>query len=148
MIYSNPCQYAIRALTYMAHHRNKPCLAREISQEMGLPYQFLTKILQDLRKKGLLNSAKGRGGGFQLAKPPSKITLYDVKEAIDGVKDLEECAVGIRPCDDHSPCPIHHTFSPIRTSIRKYLKKVTVAQMASALKENSSKNVSQTKRRK
>jgi Rrf2 family iron-sulfur cluster assembly transcriptional regulator len=133
MIYSSGCQYAIRAMVYLAHHRDRACLSREVSQKTQIPYHFLAKILRELNRAGLLTSTRGRSGGVQLAKPPDQITLYDVKEAIDGVKDLEECAVGIRLCDNQTPCPIHDTFAPIHDSIRSYLKTITLETMVSSV---------------
>mgnify|MGYP005850943481 CR=1 FL=1 len=139
MIYSSACEYAIRALTYLATHSNKLCLVREIAESEKLPQYFLGKILQDLVDEGLLRSVKGRGGGFQLTKPPEKLTLYEIKEAVDGVADLEECAVGIAKCSDTVPCPLHETFKPLREQIKKYLKETSLANMARAVQKKKAR---------
>jgi len=138
MIYSKACEYAIRALTYLARHPERPCLAKEISQSEGIPHYFLSKILQNLARSGLLRSAKGPGGGFQLAKPAKEFTLYEIKAAVDGVADLEECAVGLERCDDEVPCPLHETFKPLRQRIKRYLEETTLEAMARAVEEKKS----------
>lgn len=133
MIYSKACEYAIRAMTYLARHSDRMCLAKEISSDEEIPHYFLSKILQSLAREGLLKSTKGPGGGFQLAKPPKAITLYHIKRAVDGVGDLEECAVGLARCNDKMPCPLHDTFQPLRERIKRYLKETTLADMAQAV---------------
>ena len=133
MIYSKACEYAIRAMTYLARHSDRMCLAKEISSSEEIPHYFLSKILQSLAREGLLKSTKGPGGGFQLAKSAKSITLYHIKKAVDGVNDLEECAVGLARCNDEVPCPLHDTFQPLREQIKQYLKETTLADMAQAV---------------
>jgi len=135
MIYSKACEYAIRALTYLARHFDRSCLVKEISNHEEIPHYFLGKILQSLARDGLLKSAKGPGGGFKLAKSPEELTLLEIKEAVDGVADLEECAVGLEKCDDETPCPLHETFKPIREQIKAYLRTTTLSDMARAVEE-------------
>ncbi len=133
MIYSKACEYGIRALTYLARHPNRLCLAKEISQSEGIPHYFLSKILQNLARQGVLRSVKGPGGGFQLAKDPEELTLYDIKALLDGTQDLDECAVGLGRCTDETPCPLHDAFQPLRERIKRYLKETTLADMARAV---------------
>jgi Rrf2 family protein len=135
MIYSNACEYGIRAMTFLARHHDDLHLARNIAEAEEIPYFFLSKILQSLARDGLLKSTKGRGGGFQLARTPKKITLYQIKVSIDGADDLEECAVGLNRCNDRQPCPLHDTFKPLRGQIRKYLKETTLFDMGLAVDE-------------
>ena len=135
MIYSNACEYAIRAMTYLARNPSALHLAREIAEEEEIPYYFLSKILQNLARDGLLKSTKGRGGGFELAKKPESIKLYDIKVSIDGDVDLYECAVGLAKCNDRQPCPLHDTFKPLRERIKRYLKETSLSEMAFAVEE-------------
>lgn len=133
MIYSKACEYGIRALTYLAQHPDRLCLAKEISENEEIPHYFLGKILQSLARDGFVNSTKGPGGGFRLARPAEEITLYQIKDAIDGTNDLHECAVGLEHCDDQMPCPLHDTFMPLREEIKDYLEETSLAQMAKAV---------------
>ena len=133
MIYSKECEYAIRALTYLARHRGKRCLAKEIANAEEMPLYFLSKILQTLTRQKLLSSAKGPNGGFQLLKAPEAISLYHIKKLIDGVEDLDECAVGLGRCNSQTPCPLHDEFKPLREKIKRYLQESTLSEMTRAV---------------
>jgi Rrf2 family protein len=136
MLYSSACGYAIRALTFLAQQPPGGfCQLRDIADGEDIPSAFLGKILQDLVRADLLHSAKGPHGGYALARRPAAITLYTIKEAIDGTADLEACASGLGRCSDDKPCPQHDRFKPLREGIRRYLTTTTVADMAQALAE-------------
>ncbi len=136
MLYSNACAYAIRALTRLAMLRpNGYALLDELCDESNLPRHFVAKIFQDLVRKGLLVSAKGRGGGFALARRPHEITLYDIVAEVDGVNWMKNCVVGMARCDDTQPCPQHDQWKPIRENLRHYFQQTTLEQMAETLKK-------------
>ncbi len=136
MIYSSACEYAIRAASHLALEARRSgkgrVKLRELAASEGLPPPFLSTILNTLVGAGLLNSARGPTGGYELARPPETITLYDIKEAVDGVQALEACAVGLERCSDEMPCPLHETWKPIRERLRAYLHETTLATMAEA----------------
>lgn len=134
MIYSNACAYAIRATSRLAMLRpDGYVLLDELCKGSDLPRHFVAKIFQQLVRHGLLMSAKGRGGGFALARRPNKITLYDIVSAIDGVDDLDACVVGNTACDDRQPCPLHDQWKPIRSEVKKFLMQTTLDQMSDTL---------------
>ena len=136
MIHSSACEYAIRAMTYVAGHEpGKRLLARDISEHEKIPGPFLGKIFQTLVRAGLLKSSKGPGGGFALAKDASAISLYDIYRAIDGTTYLDACAVGLARCSDEMPCPLHERWKPIREKIRTYLEATSLADMAAATRK-------------
>jgi len=133
MIHSSACEYAIRAMTYIAGFEpGTRLLARDISAHEKIPGPFLGKIFQTLVRAGLLKSSKGPGGGFALAHDPTTISLLDIYRAIDGTTYLEACAVGLARCSDDMPCPLHERWKPIRERIRNYLEATSLADMASA----------------
>jgi Rrf2 family transcriptional regulator, iron-sulfur cluster assembly transcription factor len=134
MIYSNACAYAIRALSRLAIVRpDGYVLLDELCEGTDLPRHFVAKIFQELVRKGLLTSAKGRGGGFALASRPDKITLFDIVKAVDGVEQLDHCVVGMARCDDHQPCPQHEVWKALRNQLRQYLQQTTLQAMADTL---------------
>ena len=136
MIHSSACEYAIRAMTYVAGFEpGTRLLARDISAHEKIPGPFLGKIFQTLVRAGLLKSSKGPGGGFALARDPETISLYDIYRAIDGTTYLEACAVGLARCSDEVPCPLHERWKPIRERIRNYLEATSLADMASATRK-------------
>ncbi len=134
MIYSAACAYAIRAMSHLAAEKPEGYLLLEdLCEGTDLPRHFVAKILQDLVRRELLTSAKGRGGGFALARPPNTIRLYDIVAAVDGIKQFNECVVGLAECDEHQPCPLHDHWKNVRKVIESFLLETTLAQMSTTL---------------
>jgi len=134
MIYSSACAYAIRALSRLAMVRpDGYLLLDEVCEGADLPRHFVAKVFQQLVREGLLLSAKGRGGGFALAKAPEKIRLYEIVAAVDGTRQFEQCVVGMARCDDEQPCPQHEQWKKMRQHIKRYLTETTLAEMSEAL---------------
>ena len=139
MIFSNPTEYAIRGLSELAiRGEDKPVMLDELVTGTDLPRDFLAKVFQKLVRGGVLKSAKGRGGGFRLARPAHEITLIHIVEAIDGPQTLDQCAVGLERCNDQMPCPQHDLYKPIRQRLKDYLTTTTLADLAASLKAKQS----------
>jgi len=136
VLYSKACEYAIRALTHLAGRDPQEfTLLREIAQAEEIPYPFLSKIFHDLVGAGLLRSAKGPHGGYALVGPATAVSLYEIKNAIEGTADLERCAVGLDRCTDDMPCPQHAIWKTLRQGIKRYLQRTTLADMERAVRE-------------
>lgn len=134
MLYSRPCEYAIRAVAYLARQpQSRLVPVSEIARAEGITLPFLSRILYQLARAGLLHSRKGPGGGFQLARPAREIRLRDIVALVDGLDDLQRCAVGLARCSDEVPCPIHDMWKELRRRISRYLEAVTLAEMARAI---------------
>ena len=139
MIFSNTTEYAIRGLAELAGRSNgSTMLLDQLVAGTTLPRDFMAKIFQRLVKAKLLTSAKGRGGGFALARPAHQITLMDIVEAIEGPKPLDGCVVGLERCNDDMPCPQHDLYKPIRQRLKDYMNTTTLADLASSLKSKQS----------
>lgn len=112
---------------------DKRVQVQEIAAAEAIPAPFLAKVLQQLARSDLINSFKGPGGGFSLNRPPSEINLYQIFKVVDGVEDLDRCAVGLAECNDFAPCPLHDTWKSVRVHLLQYLKKTTLEEMAAAV---------------
>lgn len=134
MLYSRPCEYALRALTYLSS-QDEEGLSRvhEIAEAEDLPAPFLAKLLQQLARTGILNSVKGPKGGFELARAAKDISLMEIVSAVDGIEGFNRCAVGLAECSDTAPCPLHETWKPLRDQINNYLSEQSLADLATAL---------------
>lgn len=138
MIYSKPCMHGLRAVLYIASRNSEsPVRGEDVATEEGLPQPFLAKILKVLSSRDILHSVRGPGGGFRLARPASEITLLDIVEAIDGLSQFEECALGWKTCQDDKPCPLHDSWKGMRTGLRDYLARSTVAELVLLEKSGS-----------
>ncbi len=150
MIFSNPAEYAIRALSELVLVSQDPSsssarkpgyvMLDKLIENASLPREFLAKIFRQLVEAGILASAKGPGGGFALARPPHEITLLNIIEAVDGANQTDSCVVGLSRCDDTMPCPQHDLFKPIRQRLKAYLITTTLADTATSLKEKRALN--------
>jgi Rrf2 family protein len=109
---SQTAEYALRVMTLLARHEpGEPLLTRDLSLESGIPAQYLSKILRRLVLAGLLESQKGRGGGFVLSRAPAEITFREVLTAVDAFPREDRCAFGWGKCDPSHACPLHSTWT-------------------------------------
>jgi len=98
-------KYALRALIYLARHRARGLiLIHEVAEKEQIPQKFLESILRDLRNEQIVRSKIGRGGGYELAKPPNKINLGEIIRPIEGSLVPMPCVnpAARQPCAD---CP-------------------------------------------
>jgi Rrf2 family protein len=132
MIFSRPCEYAIHAMTYLATTTGVSVRADEIAAAEEIPLPILSKVLQDLARKGLLDSRRGPGGGFRLSRRPELITLRDIVASVDSLDEFLRCVTGLPNCSDETPCPLHETWKQTRTSLMKSFETTTLLDMVHA----------------
>ncbi|HUU27403.1 MAG TPA: Rrf2 family transcriptional regulator [archaeon] len=126
-------QYAIRAMVFLAGFQDSRYrLAREISSELGIPQQYLSKILLMLARKGILQSQRGRQGGFRLKAPAREITLYGILDPIENLERVDNCILGSRACDENKPCPLHPLWGEVRDKYLGFLNSTRLDQLISA----------------
>jgi Rrf2 family transcriptional regulator, iron-sulfur cluster assembly transcription factor len=135
MIFSSATEYAIRGVSELAARASdKTIMLDDLVKGTDLPRDFLAKIFQKLVRAGVLRSAKGRGGGFALARPAHETTLLQIIEAVEGVQLMDRCVVGLEKCTDAMPCSQHDLYKPIRQRLKDYLNTTTLADMAASLR--------------
>jgi len=128
---SKKTRYAFRALAYLAENYGKgPILICNISSEKKIPLKFLENILNELKKADLLESKKGKGGGYLLKVSPKKINLATVIRVINGPIALLPC-VSLNfyekcvDCDEEI-CGIRKVMTITRDATLKILEKKTL----------------------
>ncbi|HVX49436.1 MAG TPA: Rrf2 family transcriptional regulator [Chitinophagaceae bacterium] len=132
---SKKTQYAFKALMHLAQEYEKgPVLIAEISKKRKIPLKFLENILLELKRANILDSKKGKGGGYFLAKPPKKVLLADVFRLIDGPIALLPCVSlhfyqRCKNCDEKS-CGLHRVMCEVRDANLAILENKTVADIA------------------
>lgn len=131
---SKKTQYAFKALMYMAQvEKEGPILIAEIANKENIPLKFLENILLELKKAGLLDSKKGKGGGYFFNIPPKKIHLAKVMRLLDGPIALLPCVSlnfyqQCETCDENN-CKLRDTLIRVRDATLKILEKKTVADL-------------------
>ena len=121
--------YAVKALIFIARRKKGLTSASELVAALNVPRSFLRKILQLLNKKRILNSYRGKGGGFALALAPKKIFLLDVMRTFQGPLKINECMFKSAPCPDKSACRLRKKINNIQGHIIAELKEITLASL-------------------
>ncbi|MCB9896158.1 MAG: Rrf2 family transcriptional regulator [Planctomycetes bacterium] len=130
-MFSQASEYALRALTELARcEPEKWVLTGELAELLELPVHYLGKVLQNLARKGILESQRGRQGGFRLAAAAEEITVFDVVRELDDVRALETCVMGEASCSDETACPLHSLWKGIRDRFVKSLQSTTLKDLA------------------
>ena len=125
---SQTATYALQAMAFLAAHKDEgPILSQTISEEMKIPKNFLSKILNRLVQEGLIQSIRGTGGGFVLAKNPSKITMRDVVSLFMRLDDYKKCFLALKKCD--GSCALHPRWKGISEQIEAMLDETTIDKM-------------------
>jgi Rrf2 family protein len=132
---SKKTQYGLKALGYLASRYGEgPVLIADISHEKNIPIKFLENILLHLKKHGVLESKKGKGGGYYLSKPPAKTTIAAAIRMLEGPIALLPCVSlnFYRKCDDcnESSCGLNKVMAATRDATLKVLDKKTLRDLA------------------
>ena len=131
MLYSRTAKYGLKTMAYLAGNSNREYqTVSEISKRTDVPRDFLGKIFQQIAREGLLESQRGRGGGFRLDRPANEISLMEIIEAIDGKKVFDRCPFDLKDCGQNSTCPLHEDWKPIRDQIVQLMKKKTIDDLS------------------
>ncbi|MCC6277344.1 MAG: Rrf2 family transcriptional regulator [Oligoflexia bacterium] len=121
------CEYGVLALSYMAN-KSDPTSAREIAENLHLPYEITAKTLQKLRDSGLITSQMGINGGYRLTSPLNQISCARVIEAIEGPLSLSDCEAG-QDCNLKDNCRIRVGLQGLNDKMRALLDSVPVSEM-------------------
>ena len=122
MNFSKTTSYALRILHHMAMESSNLYNAKQLHEKLGVPYQYIRRLLTDLSKYGLLYSVPGRNGGFRFKKKPDEIFLADVIDAVEGLEIMTKCIVGFEECPFDNHCAMHESWIDIRKNILKVLE--------------------------
>ena len=125
---SRSTEYAVRALTYLAQQQEggQYHLAREMAEKLGIPAPFLGKILQPLVTQGILESQRGRNGGFRLTAPPGTVTLKRIVESQETNPGPRGCLLGQAECSDERACPLHDYWTVAAEAFEKKIEHTTL----------------------
>ncbi|MBI5325984.1 MAG: Rrf2 family transcriptional regulator [Ignavibacteriae bacterium] len=129
---SKKIEYGILALQYIAVHSDKIVSAKEISEQMGIPYEFLSKTLQQLMKKGLIVSQHGIKGGYILGKNANDMTVKDIIIALEGKASFLDCFVSSNGliCDRSPNCTIKDPMEKLQSKVMQVFNTTTIAEIA------------------
>ena len=125
---SQKLEYACRAMAQLAKYHDGRTLTRleDLAQREAVSGNFLVQILNDLRRAGLIDSRRGKAGGYLLPRPADQITLRQVVEAVD--PSLLQCSVARSGDSGHG---VRRAWDQVSEGLQKSLDEITVASLAS-----------------
>lgn len=133
MLYSKTSKYAVLALAEIASQEDTRLIStRRIAEATSSPYPLLAKIVNQLRRAGLVVATRGKRGGIRLARPATEITIKDVVIALDGPAMLNDCPLFLGPCSCDRQCSLHPIWKPARDAVVAFLESTTIQEVANA----------------
>lgn len=125
---SQTAEYALRAVVFLADNEGEQHTSDRISAATKVPVGYLAKILQQLARAGLVASQRGPHGGFTLAIPRNKLTVYDVVQAVDPVQRINSCPLELKSHGVYL-CPLHRLLDNTAAYIERTFRKVTIGSL-------------------
>lgn len=123
---SKKSYYGLRAILALAQAK-KPLSIHALAEAEHLPEDYLEKIVQQLRRAGLVEAKKGVAGGYSLAKPAKTITVWEIQKVLDGPLKLSTPLVkGTLPCFQPSHCQTSEVWRTLETEMEKSLSHITL----------------------
>jgi len=123
--------YAVRVMIHLAGLPPSTRASRaELAAAAECPEQFLSKVLQNLTRAGLVLSHRGNTGGFELPGMHRSATLLEVVEAIEGPMRLNICLTSDRACSRQEWCPAHDVWVGAQSAVAQVLRQTTISGLA------------------
>jgi Rrf2 family iron-sulfur cluster assembly transcriptional regulator len=110
------------------HFGEGPITLADISHRQGISLSYLEQLFSRLRKKGLVISARGPGGGYKLSRPSNEIAVAEIVTAIDEKVDATRCG-GLANCQDDQPCLTHELWTDLSQRIYEFLSGITLGDL-------------------
>ncbi len=127
---SGTAEYALRAVVHIARTPGeRPITAKELSRAVGVPRNYLGKVLHELVRAGVLRSTRGKLGGFRLALPPGELSLVQIVSLFDPIGERRRCLLGRPECSEVNPCPMHHRWKEVAEQISRFFSETTLADV-------------------
>jgi Rrf2 family iron-sulfur cluster assembly transcriptional regulator len=115
-------------LDLAVHYQDGPITLSDISKRQGISLSYLEQLFSRLRKNGLVDSARGPGGGYRLSRAAAEICVADVITAVDEKVDAMRCE-GKGNCQDNGQCLTHELWCDLSAQIYSFLKGIDLGQL-------------------
>jgi Rrf2 family protein len=125
-------EYALRAMVYLARNAESwPIPGPRIAEAARVPRKYLSAILADLVRSGLLEGTRGKSGGFQMTRPAKSISLSQVIAPFQPIQaNRNTCPFGNRICSDRDPCAAHERWKEVNAAFTRFLDETTLQDVA------------------
>ena len=126
-MFSKTVEYALRAMVYLASQEGTPRTTQQIAAATKVKGAYLSKVMQSLGRKRLVQSQRGLHGGFTLTRPTDDLTVLDIIMAVDPIQRIESCPLGIK--GHINLCPLHRRLDQAMKLVEDALQKSTLAEL-------------------
>ncbi len=124
-------RYAVTAMLDLSiNYQKGPITLADISKRQGISLSYLEQLFSKLRKNGLVDSARGPGGGYRLSREAGEIAVGEIITAVDEKIDATNCG-GKGNCLNGGPCLTHELWCDLSKQIRDFLFDITLGQLVS-----------------
>lgn len=122
--------YALRAVLYLTRSADAGSRSADaISAALGVPRNYMGKVLNTLARAGVLTSVRGPRGGFRLAVHPAQLRIEAVIEPFQRLPERRVCLLGDRPCDAGHPCDVHVRWRRMSDPVTAFFRDTTIAEL-------------------
>lgn len=125
---SKTAEYALRAMVYLAENPESPSPLQGIAASTQVPSGYLSKVMQQLVRAGLVTSLRGLGGGFTLAGPAAELSVYEVVQAVDPIARIRECPLKL-PEHREELCALHRRLDDVMEMVEQSFRLTSVADL-------------------
>lgn len=133
MILSQTAVYALKATLYLAENQaDGRVRVDDMAAALGVPRNYLSKILNVMARVGILSSTRGPNGGFRLSGDPAETNLATVISPFDDIGGASACFLGQERCSDTAPCAAHARWRSLRSGVLGFLTETTVHDLTGA----------------
>ena len=129
-MFSQTVEYALRAVVHLAYRAPESCTTAQIAEATRVPKDYLSKILQELARGGIVRTQRGVGGGVSLAREPESLTILDVVIAVEpeSVRRITTCPLGLKTHGVRL-CPLHKRLDNAIAMVEKAFRDTTLAEV-------------------
>jgi Rrf2 family protein len=136
-VFTQTVEYALRAVAHLSQHHPAARTASQIAVATHVPSDYLSKVLKDLAREGVVRSRRGLHGGFTLVKPPERLTVYEVVHALAPIQRIERCPLGLRAHANGRLCPLHRLLDDALGAVEYSLRAVTLQDLSDSAADRS-----------
>jgi len=126
---SQTAEYALRAMVTLAQIGPRAQTAHQIAARTRVPFDYLSKILNLLARAGLVTAQRGRGGGFQAARPAGQVSVFQIVDAVDPIKRILTCPLGLA-AHGSNLCPLHRKLDDAARATEEAFHETTLASIS------------------
>ena len=129
-VVSQTAEYALRAVLYIARQpADRLVPAAEIARVLQVPERYLARVLNGLRRTGVLASVRGSHGGFRLDGPPAVLTLLEVVAPFESPGETPPCLLRGQRCGEDGICSAHDAWYGVAARVRDFFQRTTIEEL-------------------